>query len=78
MLSALGRQAVAYSGMSQEDSCHFKRSQPSRKAAPQVAPPQWQQGLHQLTSGWGRLQYVALSKTKNNPVLVDFILLLFL
>ena len=59
ILSALGRQAVAYSGMSQEDrfspsrqvaeeqgSCHFKRSQPSQKAALQVAPPQWLQGLH--------------------------------
>ena len=35
-----------------------QKSQPSQKAAPQVAPPQWQQGLHQPTSVWGRLQWV--------------------
>jgi hypothetical protein len=42
----------------QQGSCHFKKdpTQPSQKAAPQVAPPQWRQGLYQPTSGWGRLQ----------------------
>jgi hypothetical protein len=38
-----------------QGSRHLKRSQPSRKAAKQVAPPQWQQGLHQPASGWGKL-----------------------
>ena len=39
-----------------QGSWHFKRSQPSGKAALQVALPQWWQGLYQPASGWGRLQ----------------------
>ena len=41
-----------------QSSCHFKRSQPTWKAAPQVTPPQWQHGLYQPAWGWGRLQFL--------------------
>jgi hypothetical protein len=42
----------------EQGSWHFKRSQPTQKAAPQVAPPQWWQDLYQPASGWGRLQCI--------------------
>ena len=58
----LGKTGSASQQVAEEQgNCHFKeepvrRSQPSRKAALQVAPPQWWPGLYHPASGWGSLQ----------------------
>jgi hypothetical protein len=59
MPSALGRQVAESQG-----SWHFKRNQPSQKAALQETCTQWWQGLYQPASGWGRLQSTKETKKK--------------